>query len=85
VKRWAAENGVPFGPAIRQDPRLLARLQQAIDTLNAKQASYSTVKKWAILDQDFTTDGGELTPTLKVKRKLVTQRYRALLDSFYAE
>jgi long-chain acyl-CoA synthetase len=85
LKAWAAENGVPVGPDLRRDPRLLARIQRSIDALNARQASYSTVKKWALLDQDFTIAGGELTPTLKVKRKLVTERNRALLDSFYAE
>jgi long-chain acyl-CoA synthetase len=85
LRRWAEEHGVPVGPGLRRDPRLLARIQQAVDALNAKQASYSTVKKWAILDQDFTTQGGELTPTLKVKRRLVTERYRGLLDAFYAE
>ncbi len=84
LKKWATDNGVPL-EGIRRNPKLLARVQQAIDTLNAKQASYSTVKKWALLDQDFAQATGELTPTLKVKRKVVTQRHKALLDSFYAE
>ncbi len=84
LKKWAEENGVPL-EGIRQHPKLLARVQQAIDTLNAKQASFSTVKRWAILDHDFTQASGELTPTLKVKRKLVTERYRAMLDAFYEE
>jgi len=70
---------------IRENPKLLARVQHAIDALNAKQASFSTVKKWAILDHDFTQATGELTPTLKVKRKVVTERHRALLDGFYNE
>ncbi len=56
-----------------------------MDALNAKQASYATIKKWAILDRDFTPGAGELTPTLKVKRKVVTERYQELLDSFYVE
>jgi long-chain acyl-CoA synthetase len=85
LRAWAAENGLPAGPGLRKDPQLRARLQKTIDTLNAKQASYSTIKRWEILDQDFTQATGELTPTLKVKRKVVTERYRALLDSFYTE
>jgi long-chain acyl-CoA synthetase len=84
VKRWAEENGVPL-QGIRANPKLLARVQQAVDAVNAKQASYSTIKKWAILDGDFAQATGELTPTLKVKRKVVTERHRALLDSFYVE
>ncbi len=53
--------------------------------MNATQASYAQVKKFAILPNDFTQESGELTPTLKVRRKVVTERYRALLDSFYVE
>ena len=52
---------------------------------NAKQAAYSTIKRFAIVPRDFTQESGELTPTLKVKRKVVTKNYQALLDSFYAD
>jgi long-chain acyl-CoA synthetase len=62
-----------------------ARIQQAIDALNAKQASYATIKKFTILERDFTQEAGDLTPTLKVKRKMVTEKHRKLLDSFYVE
>ena len=85
LRRWAEENGVPIGPKIRKDPRLRARVQKTVDALNAKQASFSTIKRWEILEEDFTQASGELTPTLKVRRKVVTERYRALLDSFYVE
>ncbi len=85
ARKWAAENGVAPGAALHEDPKVEARIQQAVDALNAKQASYATVKRFAIVPRDFTQESGELTPTLKVKRKVVTQNYRALLDSFYAE
>jgi long-chain acyl-CoA synthetase len=85
LKAWAAEHGVPMGPGIRQDPRLRTRIQATIDALNARQASYSTIKRWELLEHDFTQATGELTPTLKVKRKVVTERNRALLDSFYVD
>ncbi len=62
-----------------------ARIQAAIDALNAKQASYSTIKKFAILPGDFTQESGELTPTLKVKRKFCTQKYKDVLDAFYVD
>jgi long-chain acyl-CoA synthetase len=62
-----------------------ARIQQTIDALNAKQASYATIKRFAIVRNDFTQETGELTPTLKVKRKVVTQKYQSVLDAFYAE
>jgi long-chain acyl-CoA synthetase len=64
---------------------LIERIQQTVNALNARQASYATIKRFAILPRDFTQETGELTPTLKVKRKVVTERHRALLDSFYEE
>lgn len=60
-------------------------VKKRIDEKNKQLASYETIKRFAILDIDFTVEGGELTPTLKVKRKLVTERYKSLLDSFYNE
>jgi len=85
LRAWASDSGVPFGPAIRQDPRLRQRVQKTIDALNARQASYSTIKRWEILDHDFTQATGELTPTLKIRRKVIAEKHRALLDSFYVE
>jgi long-chain acyl-CoA synthetase len=85
ARKWAAENGVPPGAKLHEDPKVRARIQQAIDALNAKQASYATVKKFFIAPRDFTQETGELTPTLKVKRKVVTQNYKNVLDAFYAD
>jgi long-chain acyl-CoA synthetase len=85
ARKWASDNGVAAAAALHEDPRIRAHVQKAIDALNAKQSSYSTIKRFAILPRDFTQESGELTPTLKVKRKLVTQNYKDLLDSFYAE
>ena len=85
VRKWAAETGVALGVPLHEHPAVRARITQAVDALNAKQASYSTIKKFAILAQDFTQESGELTPTLKVKRKVCTQRYKAQLDAFYVD
>ncbi|HVP66785.1 MAG TPA: long-chain fatty acid--CoA ligase [Anaeromyxobacteraceae bacterium] len=85
ARKWAQENGVPDEEPLHTNPKVRLRIQHAVDALNAKLASYATIKKFAILDHDFTQEGGELTPTLKVKRKVVTTRYKALLDSFYEE
>ncbi|HET9554961.1 MAG TPA: long-chain fatty acid--CoA ligase [Anaeromyxobacteraceae bacterium] len=85
ARRWATDAGVPAGARLHEDPKVRARIQQAIDAINARQASYSTIKKFAIVPRDFTQETGELTPTLKVKRKVVTQNYKAVLDAFYVE
>lgn len=86
ARKWAAENGVTTPPErLHEDPKIRARIQQSIDTLNSRQASYSTIKRFAILPRELTQDEGEITPTLKVKRKVVSERYREILDGFYVE
>ena len=62
-----------------------ARADQAlIDQLNQGLANYESVKKFAVLPADLTLEAGELTPSLKVKRKVVEKKYKELLDGFYA-
>ena len=61
-----------------------ADVEREIAAVNGKLSSFETVKKFAILTADFTIEGGELTPTLKVKRKVVSERHRALIDALYA-
>jgi long-chain acyl-CoA synthetase len=86
AQRWARENGLDgLNARFQDDPRLRARVQRSIDALNSRQASYSTIKKFAILPRELTQEDGELTPTLKVKRRVVGERYRRILDGFYAE
>jgi long-chain acyl-CoA synthetase len=85
ARRWATEQGIAEDEPLHANPKMRARIQQAVDALNAKQASYSSIKKFAILELDFTQERGDLTPTLKVKRKVVTERHKKLLDSFYNE
>ena len=63
---------------------LKSALQKEIDALNSGLASYETIKRFAVLDQDFTEATGELTPSLKVKRKVVIDKYRSIIDSLYA-
>jgi long-chain acyl-CoA synthetase len=53
--------------------------------LNSNLPSYETLKKFAILPADFTQESGELTPTLKVKRKLCSQKFKQTLDAFYED
>jgi long-chain acyl-CoA synthetase len=85
VRKWAADKGVALTAPLSEDARVRAHVQAAIDALNARQASYSSIRRFAVLPHDFTQESGELTPTLKVKRKVCTQKYQDILDSFYAE
>jgi long-chain acyl-CoA synthetase len=60
-----------------------AIIEQSVASVNARLASYESVKRVEILSEDFTVESGELTPSMKVKRKVVTERYTDLFDSMY--
>ena len=85
AKKVASEAGDPAGSyrdaALSKSVR--ARVQDAIDRLNSTLPSYETVKRFTILERDFSLESGELTPTLKVKRKAATQRYKSQIDAMY--
>jgi len=71
--------------AAADSAELRAALQKELDALNAKLASYETIKRFAVLPNDFTEAGGELTPSLKIKRKVVVDRYQSVIDGLYAK
>ncbi|MFC1890438.1 AMP-dependent synthetase/ligase [Thermodesulfobacteriota bacterium] len=70
---------------LKTHPRTQEWLAKAIGDVNRELASFETIKKFRILDHDLSEKEGELTPTLKVKRKEVIRRHKELLDSMYEE
>jgi long-chain acyl-CoA synthetase len=64
-------------------PEIVAAVQKVLDSLNAHEPPYNQLKRFHVMDHDFTQESGDLTPTLKVKRKACTQRYQAILDKLY--
>jgi long-chain acyl-CoA synthetase len=85
VRPWALAQGLSGTMAeLAAHPKIVQILQGAVDKLNEGLASYESVKKFAILPQDLSQENGELTPTLKVKRKFCSEKYKAILDGFYA-
>ncbi|HZV73133.1 MAG TPA: long-chain fatty acid--CoA ligase [Conexibacter sp.] len=82
---WAEQQGLPTDlPTLARHPDVHALVQAHLDQANAKYAQVEKVKKIAILDHDLSQETGELTPTLKVKRNVVNDKYRALFDELYA-
>jgi long-chain acyl-CoA synthetase len=85
ARKLLSEKGVTVGSyaELAKRPEVIDAVKAAIDTVNATQPPYSTLKKFHLVPQDFSQETGELTPTLKVKRKVVTGRYKAELDALY--
>jgi long-chain acyl-CoA synthetase len=82
---WAKEHGLPEDlGALGKDDRVRAMIQEVLDDANAKYAQVEQVKKFAILDHDLSVEDGELTPTLKVKRNVVNEKYAGVFEQLYA-
>jgi long-chain acyl-CoA synthetase len=84
---WAREQGIPGAEPVEllAEPRVRALYQGLVDGVNAGLARFETIKKFTLVDAPFTMDGGELTPTLKVKRRVVAHRHKAAIESMYAD
>ena len=66
-------------------PRIVDLIQRQIDALTPNLAKYEKIKKVALLENEFTQEGGELTPTLKVKRRVIDTKYRDVIEQLYQE
>ena len=81
---WAKEQGLPEDIAsLATEPRVHEMIQAILDRANEKYAKVEQVKKFAILDHDLSQETGELTPTLKVKRNVVNEKYHAIFEGLY--
>jgi long-chain acyl-CoA synthetase len=81
---WAQQKGLPEDMAeLVQTDEVREMVQGELDRANANYARVEQVKKFALLDHDLTQETGELTPTLKLKRNVVNERYQDLFDSLY--
>ena len=70
---------------LKRHPRILNLFERQIAALTSSLAQYERVKRFALLDRELTIEGGELTPTLKVKRRVVDEKYRDVIDRLYKE
>jgi long-chain acyl-CoA synthetase len=71
------------GADYANDPNVAKLIQSAVTSVNKTLASFEQIKNHAVLDEDFTIENGLLTPTLKMKRRVITERYRDVLDKLY--
>ena len=87
IETWAKENNVAIGDnmeSICQNETLIAAIQEDITTHNQNFGKWEQIKKFELTPDVWSIDDGHLTPTMKVKRKVVKEKYKALSDKIYA-
>jgi len=86
LKRWKANHNIPANKKVSelaQDPALRAEVQDAVNLANATVSRAEAIKKFRILDRDLSEQHDEMTPTMKVKRNVVFQRFQEDIDKLY--
>ena len=84
AEEYSKETGVKVDE-LYDSPQLRGMLQEHVDKVNAELARVEQIKKFSVLKKPFSIETGELTPTLKVKRKVVNDRYADEIDQMYGE
>jgi long-chain acyl-CoA synthetase len=85
LAKFAREQGIlATDPAVVvKHPKVLERVGRTVEEKNSQLQSYAKIKKFTVLPVDFSQEGGELTPTLKVKRKIVSNKYLTTIEELY--
>jgi len=85
LAKFAREQGIlATDPAVVvKHPKVVERVARTVEEKNSQLQSYAKIKKFTVLPLDFTQEGGELTPTLKVKRKVVSNKYLSTIEELY--
>lgn len=86
LKEWMIKNNVPFttNEEAVKDPKVLAHYKETIESFNQLFNHVEQVKKFELMPDEWTIESGELTPTLKLKRKVIMEKYRGAVDRIYS-
>jgi len=87
VYEWAIKNKIEIEKthqAIAANEKVIARIQQEVDTINQKFGHWEQIKRFELTPNVWSIDGGELTPTLKLKRKNILEKYQDLYQKIYS-
>jgi long-chain acyl-CoA synthetase len=86
VKEWAKRKNIDCGNSnetLIENPKVIDRIKEEIESLNKEFGHWEMIKKIELLPHEFSIESGELTPTLKFKRKFILQKYAQLIDKIY--
>ncbi|MCS6789884.1 MAG: long-chain fatty acid--CoA ligase [Bacteroidia bacterium] len=87
LEKWAADQSISFmgREDLVRHPKVVTLFEQEIEGINQQFSQYERVKKFILLTKEWTIEGGELTPTLKLKRRVILSQYKDAIDALYAQ
>lgn len=86
LEKWATDHGKKMdSDELVADADVISEVQKAIDDTNSQFSRTEGIKKFEILPRDFTIEDGEMTPSLKVRRRIVVEKYSDIIEGMYAE
>ncbi|RMG66229.1 MAG: long-chain fatty acid--CoA ligase [Calditrichaeota bacterium] len=87
LQKFAQEKGIAYSSTsqLLEHPEVIKLYEQEVAAVNKNLASYESIKKFALIEQPFTIESGELTPTLKIKRRVVEQKYADIIEKLYED
>ena len=84
AETWASENGIEYSlKEMAKNEKVIQAVQEQVDEANSQVANVQGIKKFVILDKEWTDSSGELTPTLKLKRNVIAEMYNDEIESMY--
>lgn len=87
LEDWARQHGIDPQPrsALVSDPRVVALYEEIVREVNSGLANFETLKRFRIVPDEWTQESGQLTPSMKLKRRVLTEQYAAAIDEIYAD
>ena len=87
LEPWAKEHGIPAVSrhGLVEDPGIRAEYQAIVDKVNATLANFETIKRFRLVPDEWTVDSGELTPSMKLRRRVIAQKYARAIAELYAD
>jgi long-chain acyl-CoA synthetase len=87
LETWAKSNGIQFSnhAELVENPTVVAEYKRIVDKVNATLAQYETIKRFHLVPEEWTLETGEMTPSMKLKRRVINQKYQAVIEELYAD
>jgi long-chain acyl-CoA synthetase len=87
LEEWARNHDIEVltRRELVSEPRVLAEYQQIVSCINEKLANFESIKRIKVVPEEWTLDTGELTPSMKLKRRVIAQRYADEITAFYSD